>query len=97
MALPNSVQKNPSEVLNIAVDFTYRLAVGETISSATAAVISPATITVDGTPTVATPIVICVVSAGTDGKTDSFEALATTSTGEILAAVVDVAVSGRDF
>jgi phage gp36-like protein len=86
------VRKVPAEIVDVPIDFTNRLAVGETIVSATASVVGTGTITV-GTPAVTNPIVTVRVSDGTDGKTDSFLVLATTNTGEVLPALVDVEVT----
>lgn len=86
------VQKYASETVEIPVDFAALLGVGETIASSTASVIGTGTITVGATPDVASPIVTCTVAAGTDGQTDSFRVLATTSLGQVIEAVVYVAV-----
>lgn len=97
MSAPFILRKHPSETLDITVDYTHRLAVGETLLSATASVIGAGTITVGASPSVASPIVTCRVAAGTDGQTDSFLVLATTSTGEILDAVIYMMVSAEDI
>jgi phage gp36-like protein len=86
------VQKYASETVDVPVTFAALLGVGEAIASATASVIGTGTITVGATPTVASPIVTCVVTAGTDGVTDSFRVLATTSLGQVFEAVIYVAV-----
>lgn len=87
-----TIEKDPAETIDVAVDFTDRLAALETIASATVSVDGLGTITVDPSPVVASPLVTIRVAAGTNGTTDSFTILATTSTGEILAATVIVAV-----
>jgi phage gp36-like protein len=87
------VPKNPSSILDLDVNYTNQLAIGETIVSATAAVVGSASITVGATPTITGPLLTCRVSGGTDGHTDAFLVLATTSTGEVLDATVYVAVS----
>lgn len=89
--VPLVVQKNPSATVDISVSYVNQLATGETIASATAAVVGAGTITV-GAPTVASPLVVVRVSGGTNGITDSFVILATTSTGEILDATIYVVV-----
>ncbi len=86
------MRKHPAEVVDVPIDFTSRLAIGETIVSATATVLGTGTITV-GTPDVASPIVKVRVSDGTEGKTDSFLVLVTTSTSEVRPATVDVLVT----
>lgn len=91
-----SFTKHPDEVLSIEVDFTNRLAAGETIVSASAAVVAPGTITA-GTVTPASPTVGVLIGAGTDGNTDSFKIDAHTNGNEILSAVVDVVVDARKF
>jgi hypothetical protein len=97
MSAPFILRKHPSETLDITVDYTHRLAVGETLVSATANVVGAGTIIVGATPSVASPIVTCRVSDGTNGQTDSFLVLATTSTGEILDAVVYMMVSAENI
>jgi hypothetical protein len=101
MTLPVTIKKHPSETINVAIDFTNRLAVGETISSAVAAVVPnpplPPTITVGATSLSGTAVVIVPVLAGTDGQTDSFSVDASTNGAEVLAAVVKIAVSATDF
>lgn len=99
MATPSVFRKNPAETVDIVVDFTYRLGIGESISSATAALVGApgGAITVGGSPGIASPLVTCVVSGGTDKTTNSFQVLATTNSSEILAAVVDVIIDSRDF
>lgn len=90
------MRKHPAETLKVPVDYAARLGVGETIVSAAVSVVSPGTITVDPAGVVAGSIVTCTVSGGTDGKTDSFLVLATTSTGEVLSATVEVSVRSSD-
>ena len=93
--IPAVVRKNPGETVNLVIDYSLRLAVGETISSAAAAAIV-GTVTcgsvTHGNTTVTVPVI-----GGADGETATIRALATTSMSEILAAVVDVPVSNRDF
>jgi hypothetical protein len=93
MSAPLIIQKHPAATIDLDIDYERQLAVGETIVSATANVVGAGTITVGATPSIASPLVTCVVSGGTDGRTDSFLVLATTSTGEVLPAVIYVAVS----
>ena len=83
MSTPETIRKHPDEDLQISVDFTYRLAAGEAISTATAATVGAGTIVTGASPDVASPIITVDVSGGTDGVTDSFEAQAVTDTGEI--------------
>lgn len=88
-----TVQKRPGETIDIDLDFRNELLTGETIASASASVVGAGTITVGATPTVASPVVTCVVAAGTDGDTDSFTVLVTTNTGEVLETTIYVEVS----
>lgn len=87
------MRKQPAEVVDVPIDFSVRLGIGETIVSATAALAGTGTIVVDPVPVIASPLVTCRVSGGTDGNTDNFLVLATTSTGEVLPALIDVLVT----
>jgi hypothetical protein len=99
MAVPSVFRKNPDEHVQITCDFTYRLGIGESISSATAALVGSPTgpMTVGGSPSISSPLVTVTVSGGTDKTTNSFEVLATTNSAEVLAAVCDVIIDSRDF
>lgn len=92
MSAPLVAQKRPAETIDLDLDYRRQLAAGETIVSATVSVVGAGTITVGATPAVASPIVTVRVSGGTEGVTDSFEVLATTSTGEVFEATIYVAV-----
>ena len=92
MSVHLTIRKHPSETLNEGVNFRNELFAGETIVSATANVIGAGTITVGATPSVASPIVTCVIAAGTDGHTDLFLILATTSAGQVIPATIYVEV-----
>jgi hypothetical protein len=90
------VPKHPNESINVGVDFAARVPSGQSISSATAAVVSGADITV-GSATFVGTVVTARVSGGTDGTTSSVRVQATLADGEVLAAIVDVPVAARDF
>lgn len=97
MALPSVFRKHPDEIVAVTCDLTFRLALGESISSASAAVVAPATITVGASPSIASPLVTATVSGGTTGTTDSFEIIAVTNSGEHLVAIVDIICDNRNF
>lgn len=87
-----SFTKQPSELFTIAIDFTDRMATGETLASAvvTAATVAgvDATATVIVSSSVSSPNVLVRVQAGTDGVDYKITAVATTATAEVYEADV---------
>jgi phage gp36-like protein len=91
------MRKHPSEVVDVPIDFTARMGVGESMVSATASVAGTGTITVGSTPVVTSVIVTVRVSGGTEGATDHFLVLATTDAGQVLPVLVEVFVTAAPF
>jgi len=88
--------KQPSEEFTIAIDFTGRMATGETVASAVVTAAdsagTDATATVIESSSVSTPSVLVRVKAGTDGANYKITIVATTATAEVYEADVTMRV-----